>query len=258
MASLMRIILRQSHRRKVQLFVGISLVMAAGAATAALAERSARGTHVASPSQLASRFVSRIHAPEVSSIRAHGTSVIVRGTSNGTGADATRALWYEAVAGAAYAEKTGATSLKRVVASSGGRVLRAERDRVSSERGPAATLSGSVINRGSRERARNLHLELLQMHHLSFFGGATEFVIQPSDPATFLATAGANIASFLGPLADNEHAYLVTVVDSTRAPLLILGFTPGVGGGIGEGTAWQAPNVNSDAIWGRTRVNARQ
>jgi hypothetical protein len=76
------------------------------------------------------------------------------------------------------------------------------------------------------------------------------------DPKSFVSAAGENIAKLLGPLANNDSAYLVTVVDSNRNPLLVLGFTPGLGGGIGEGVAWQAPDVQSDAVWGEVATPA--
>jgi hypothetical protein len=46
---------------------------------------------------------------------------------------------------------------------------------------------------------------------------------------------------------------LVTIVDGKGKPMLVLGYTPAVGGGTGQGIGWQAPQANSDAIWGATK-----
>ena len=77
-------------------------------------------------------------------------------------------------------------------------------------------------------------------------------MVQPSDPVAFVASAGSNVAALLGDLGQNQRPYLVTVVDQQGAVLLVLGFTPAVGGTIGQGIGWKASGLESDAIWGAT------
>ena len=91
-------------------------------------------------------------------------------------------------------------------------------------------------------------------HYVPLLGGAADVVVQPDDPVPFAEQAGRKITTLLGPLGGEGRAYLVTVVDSARAPLLVLGWTPGVGGGLGEGVAWQAPGIRSSAIVGQPVV----
>jgi hypothetical protein len=87
-------------------------------------------------------------------------------------------------------------------------------------------------------------------HYLPLLGGAADLVVQPNDPVSFAEQAGQKLSTLLGPLARDGRAYLVTLVDSTQAPLLVLGWTPAVGQA-GEGIAWQAPDIRSDAIIGQ-------
>jgi hypothetical protein len=103
-----------------------------------------------------------------------------------------------------------------------------------------------------RAQAHARGARLLSSHFIRLFGGTAELVIQPNDPAGFVASAGANVSALLGDLQAKERPYLVTVVDSKGTPLLVLGYTPRVGGTIGQGIGWQAPEASSDAIWGAT------
>ena len=59
------------------------------------------------------------------------------------------------------------------------------------------------------------------------------------------------MTTLLGPLGHDQRPYLVTVVDAQHQPLLMLGWTPHLEGNLGEGIAWQAPGIRSDAIVGQ-------
>ncbi len=96
---------------------------------------------------------------------------------------------------------------------------------------------------------------MVAAHYVPFLGGTADVVVQPDPPAPFAEQVGQKVVTLLGPLARDGRAYLVTVVDSTQAPLLVLGWTPGVGQA-GEGVAWQAPGIRSDAIFGQPVIVA--
>ncbi len=76
-------------------------------------------------------------------------------------------------------------------------------------------------------------------------------MIQPATPRSFAEEAAVRLTPLLRPLDQDDHAYLVTVIDNDRRPLLVLGWTPGVGGSGGEGVAWQADGIHSSAILGQ-------
>jgi hypothetical protein len=58
----------------------------------------------------------------------------------------------------------------------------------------------------------------------------------------------------VGPLGHDNRPYLVTVVDAHGRALLVLGWTPDLGGGLGEGVGWQAPGIRSSAIVGQVET----
>jgi hypothetical protein len=182
-----------------------------------------------------------------------GGTVSVSATASGPGADTTRALWYETVEGAAQADQAGATRLERRVIDSSGRVLAHETDPVDPSN-PAAnaplTLSQDDIARVAQEHADDLGARVVETRYLPLFGGTAELVVQPADPMSFAQSAGTLGAKLISPLALDHRPYLLTIVDATEKPLLVLGFTPGVGGGTGQGIAWQAPGIKSSAVWG--------
>jgi hypothetical protein len=191
--------------------------------------------------------------PRVSSIDLQGDRVVVNGVATAPGADVTRTLWHASVEGAAYAKQHGATTLTRRVLNASGHVLSVETDPVHAA-SPAAdaplTLSESDIARGAQERAAPLHARVVAVHYLPLFGGTAELVVRPDDPASFVQTVGATATTLLGPVGRDHGPFLITVLDATGEPLFVLGYTPGVGGD-GQGIAWEAPGVHSDAIFGR-------
>jgi hypothetical protein len=113
-------------------------------------------------------------------------------------------------------------------------------------------LSESEIRQAVRDGADALGVSTLTVRYLPGLGGAADVVVEPTDAASFATTAGRKLTTLLGPLADNRHAYLVTVADPKGRPLFVLGWAPGVAQG--EGIAWQAPGIRSDAIIGQPQL----
>ena len=99
--------------------------------------------------------------------------------------------------------------------------------------------------------AAALGASVVKIKFLPDLGGSAEIVVEPEQPAAFAEHAGTKITTLLGRLGDNTHAHLVTVVGSNGQPLLMLGWVPEAGRrSLGEGIAWQAPGVHTDAIYG--------
>jgi hypothetical protein len=181
----------------------------------------------------------------------HGSTASVVGTASDAGAETARTLWYEAVAGAAFAQQVQATTLTRTVVDGGGNVIDSEQDRVTpGGLSSSLPMSAGNLTSGLADRAISVDASVGAIHYIPLIGGTAEVVIQPNNPASFVQSAGENVGSLLGPMSANNGAYLVTVVGSNGSPLLVLGNVPAVGGDAGQGIGWQAPGVQSDAIWG--------
>lgn len=118
---------------------------------------------------------------------------------------------------------------------------------------PAApvTLSERGAKRALADSAHAVGVRLVRMHYEPAAGGSAELVVQPPAARSFANAAGVPLTPLLEPLARADHAYLVTVVDHELRPLLVLGWTPGVGGGAGQGIGWQAEGIHSSAIIGQ-------
>jgi hypothetical protein len=244
--------LKPRRTRAITLLVA-GAILAVATASTAMARHATRAHHKTLSPGRAAKLSAQSGGPRVSSIDLQGDSVVVTGVATGPGGEATRTFWYETVQGAAYAEKMGAKTLTRKVLDASGKVLSNETDPIQAGNPPAyapLTLSGAGIARGAQQRASGLGATVVATHYVSLFGGTAELVVQPTDPASFVQSAGSKVASILGALGHENRAYLITIVDATRAPLLVLGYTPGVGGGAGQGVGWQAPGVRSDAIVG--------
>ena len=196
------------------------------------------------------------HLPSTSGVTAIGQSddgtVRVAGTAT-SAADGTRTLWYETVAAAAYAERSAGKSLVREVTDSTGRLLDEATDRYSPGEVRAfseITLTEAEFAAGVESRASALGVKLVQATYIDLFGGFGELVIEPADGKTFVEHAGSQLASVLGGIADGQRPYLVTVVDAHESPLMLMAYTPNVGGDLGQGLAWLAPGLTSDAVIG--------
>jgi hypothetical protein len=113
-------------------------------------------------------------------------------------------------------------------------------------------LSEREIRQAVHDGAVALGVSGLTLHYLPGLGGAADIVVEPEKPVSFATTAGRKLTTLLGPLDDNRHAYLVTVADPKGRPLFVLGWAPGVEQG--EGIAWQAPGIRSDAIIGQPEL----
>jgi hypothetical protein len=175
--------------------------------------------------------------------------VVVSGAADGPGAEVTRTLWYEAIAGAAYAAQNGGKTLTRRVLDPSGNVLSTETDPVSplSDANAPTTRTAAAIAQAAQQRLAALGAQLVEADYSPSFGGTSELVVQPENPDLFLKTAG-NMAAAIGPLTGK--AFLITILDSKQTPALILGYTPGLGGGLGQGIGWEASNVHSGLMWG--------
>ena len=112
------------------------------------------------------------------------------------------------------------------------------------------TLSRDEARRALEKAADEAGVRLLETRYDARAGGSAELVVQPNAPARFADGAATRLTPLLRPLERGGHAYLVTVVGKRR-PLLMLGWTPGVGGNGGEGIAWQAKGIHSSAVLGR-------
>jgi hypothetical protein len=236
-------------RRVVPLFCAAILLSAIGAATAlAQHARSSQHKSVASGTRVSLTAQSD---GRVTSVALQGNSVLVTGVAASRGAEVARTLWYESVEAAAFAEKTGANTLTRKVVDPAGNVLKMQTDPVHASIPTAdAPLRVSPVDlSGSLVRARSVGATVVHTEYIPLFGGTGEVVVQSSAPDSFLKNVSRFSTALLGPVGDANSPYLLTVVDSTQTPLLVLGYTPGLGGGIGQGFAWQAPNVRSDATW---------
>lgn len=121
----------------------------------------------------------------------------------------------------------------------------------------AITLSEDDVERATQAGAAAVGATLVAVHYVPLLGGTADVVVQPNDPVPFAEQAGRKIATLVGPLAREGRAYLVTVVDSTQTPLLVLGWNPSVAQA-GEGVAWQAPGIRSDAIIGQPVIVASE
>jgi hypothetical protein len=113
------------------------------------------------------------------------------------------------------------------------------------------TLSESDLDPALEDGAAAAGVKLVRTHYLPLLGGTAELVVQPAEPVRFAEEAGMHLATVLGPLGHDGRPYLVTVVDAEQRALLVLGWTPDLGGGLGEGIAWQAPGIRSSAIVGQ-------
>jgi hypothetical protein len=113
------------------------------------------------------------------------------------------------------------------------------------------TQSKRDAKRALEQAAGAIGVRLVNTHYAHRAGGSAELIVQPEAPRSFADTAATRLTPLLAPLTHGDHAYLVTVVDDKQRPLLMLGWTPGVGGGAGEGIAWQAEGIRSSAIVGQ-------
>ena len=116
------------------------------------------------------------------------------------------------------------------------------------------TLSKGDLEAALENGAAAAGVALVRTHYLPLLGGTAELVVQPREPVRFAEEAGAHLATVVGPLGHGNRPYLVTVVDAQGSPLLVLGWTPHLGGGLGEGIGWQAPGIRSSAIIGQAQT----
>ena len=114
----------------------------------------------------------------------------------------------------------------------------------------SVTLSERELDDALTAAAHEAGIPLVRMHYLPVLGGTAELIVQPADPSA----VGSKVTRLLGPLGHDHRPYLVTVVNQDGDALLVLGWTPHLGGGIGEGVAWEAPGYDSGVIVGKPVV----
>jgi hypothetical protein len=243
------------HMKTKALIAGLIFAIAATAGNAI-----ARSGTTAEGSDPAADVLARIGSSRVTAISATAGTAAVQGTASDSGADGARSLWYETLAGAAYAQRVGLSSITRRVSDPSGGLLTEETDVIGTG-GPDAFApldrTAATLERDVRARAESVGARVRSSHFIQLYGGTAELVIQPNDPAGFVTAAGVNVAAVLGDLAADQEPYLVTLLDAAGRAVLVLGYTPSVGGGMGQGIGWQAPEVDSDAVWGATDPSHR-
>jgi len=247
-----------NHRssRRVLILIGALGAAAVGFVSVAMAQqpggaRQQLSATVGDPGTIASSIINQLGSGRVNSMTLQGSTASVVGTASDAGAETARTLWYEAVAGVAFAQQVQATTLTRTVVDGAGNVIDTEQDRLTVG-GLSSSLPTSAGNltSGLADRALGVNANVGTIRYIPLIGGTAEVVIQPNSPASFVKSAGENVGSILGPMSANNGAYLVTVVGSNGSPLLVLGNVPALGGDAGQGIGWQAPGVQSDAMWG--------
>jgi hypothetical protein len=88
-------------------------------------------------------------------------------------------------------------------------------------------------------------------HTLPLAGGACVFVVRADNVVKFVRDAGQLTGPLLAKIPNaRTHPYLFEVVDSKNEPQLVVGWVPGLGGGIGQGLGWVKPGLHSSAIIG--------
>lgn len=214
------------------------------------------GTPLGTPSTTpdpVSDILARIGSPRLSDMTASGTTANVFGSASDAGAEATRTLWYENIAAAAFAQQVAIDQANREIVDDSGEVLMTELDPVtvgSQDAFAPLNVSADDIANAIASGAEALDAQVVSIEYVELFGGIAEIVIQPASMDAFIGSASTNIPTLLGDLATQEQRpYLVTVVNSDQSPLLVVGYTPAIGA-TGQGIAWADPDVTTDAIWG--------
>ncbi len=213
------------------------------------------------PSDTSARILEAVDSPRLTRVDVKGPIAEVTGQAALTPGDASRTLWYATVAGTALAQAQGLESIERIVLDPSGSELDSERDpltALTNDAGPFAplTLSSSDIQSQVDSEAASLGVTILDVHYVALYGGTAEIVVQPNDVVKFVGSAGSDVNTLLGSLGQDRHPYLVTIVDGEGAPQLLLSFVAGIGGTNGQGMAWAAPGVQTDAILGMPQVDS--
>lgn len=245
-----------TKKRWYVLFAAGTVAAALGGGVAISGASTARHAANGDPGQ---QILDRIASPRLASIHVQPGSALVSGTATDA-ADAVRTLWYENLAAAALAQTDPTVAqVTRQVVDASGRLLESEDDATASSSIDAfapTNAAPSAITNELKARSSAVGATLLGANYVALYGGAPDIVVRPQNEADFLAQSGEKVGFLLGDLAQDHHPYLVTVVDANDDPLLVLGFTPGIGGSIGQGIGWQAPTARSDAIWGAATASA--
>lgn len=198
------------------------------------------------------QIVSLVNSPRVQAVDVASGIVFVTGTASADPADQARTLWYESVAGVAEAQATSTNIVRRTAVSPGDEIVNEETDSVSSQKVVLPDITPADVQ-AQLETSAAAGLSIVDVHFIGLLGGTAEVVVRP-DKIAMLEGASELTHALLGPLGDGRRPYLVTYVDGRGDPQLILGFTPGLGGDNGQGIAWVASGVTTDAILGSPYV----
>jgi hypothetical protein len=202
----------------------------------------------------ASKILAAVDSARVTSVSAESDSVLVEGSATSAAGDATRTLWYESLAGAAFAQAAQSGTITRNVLDPSGKSVYTSSDPAvasSTDYTSASTFSADDIASVIYARAGELGITVVDIHYVALFGGTAEVVVHPTNMTKTLATAMSSFGSLLGSLAQNDRPFLLTVVDDKGTPQLIIGHQQGMGDEHGIGLAWMAPGVETDAIVGQ-------
>jgi len=208
------------------------------------------GVIVSAGSAIRPNATSGIDRTAVASVKSSNERVVVRGEqraalSNG-GYD-TRIEWQQKLAAVAEAQQTGAKEIVTKVFENG-KLVSDQLDWVNTDNLDFTPVTRDEIVANATLVGHQVDVELVAVNYVPLFGGTAEIVIQPDNEAKFLATSGQSFYRLLGPLAEGSRPYLLTVVDGTGAPRLIMGFVTGVGGGDGQGMGWRADGVRGPML----------
>jgi hypothetical protein len=211
--------------------------------------RPSGSTSAGAADPVADRILNAIDSSRVTGLETKGSTAVVTGEASTSQGDVARTDWYETFAGAAYAQTNSLGNVERIVQDASGSTLEDETDPATrSKHDPFEPLSLSAddIRSSAEQAAQRLGATVTEVHYIALYGGTAEIVVQPDDPTAFVASACTN--ELLGGLGQDSQPYLLTVVDSSGDPQLVLGFVPGLGGSNGQGMAWVAPGLKSCAV----------
>jgi hypothetical protein len=192
----------------------------------------------------------------ISSIEDTNGTIKVVGQASAPGGEVARTEWYEGVAAGAMAQLDSVRTVDELVLDPSGNQLDSNTDDPAdfgTRPNPFAdiTLTPSDVAAITSNMDPALGVTVTGTHYVGLFGGGAEVVVRPDDVQGFVAHASSKLGKILGPIAEGNRPYLVTVVDAAGRPQLIIGHMPGMGSALGEGLGWVAPGMQTDAIIGQ-------
>jgi len=235
-------------RRTGMLAGAVALVLiAAGTAGAFAALHSTANSN----SDVTADFLAALGSDRVQSLKESDSVAVATGSATTQGGDAARTLWYELVAGSALAETDGLEAVSSRVVGPAGETLYSSTDDAVSPQTPSADPLSSSQNSASHiqavasKGADALGLQVVDVNYVGLFGGTAEVVVYVKDMQTFEDSAMTSLTTLVKPFTQENRPYLVTFVDGSGAPQLVVGHLEGIGSDTGQGVSWQAPGVDA-------------